>query len=117
MVMLEFCATMPRERPATWVFDVWVSEKWSRFLIFDPDVCSSHAACPGLCSQRSCFSALGSQTPGRSSPPPGYVPERQQRIARQGSYTSINSEGEFIPETSEQCVSMVAGECYWGGII
>uniref|UniRef100_A0A669B2E0 Mitogen-activated protein kinase kinase kinase 3 n=1 Tax=Oreochromis niloticus TaxID=8128 RepID=A0A669B2E0_ORENI len=42
---------------------------------------------------------------GRSSPPPGYVPERQQRIARQGSYTSINSEGEFIPETSDQCVN------------
>uniref|UniRef100_A0A8C7X9T6 Mitogen-activated protein kinase kinase kinase 3 n=1 Tax=Oryzias sinensis TaxID=183150 RepID=A0A8C7X9T6_9TELE len=46
----------------------------------------------------------GSQNTGRSSPPPGYVPERQQRIARQGSYTSINSEGEFIPETSDQCV-------------
>lgn len=47
----------------------------------------------------------GSQNAGRSSPPPGYVPDRQQRIARQGSYTSINSEGEFIPETSDQCVS------------
>lgn len=47
----------------------------------------------------------GSQSTGRSSPPPGYVPEHQQRIARQGSYTSINSEGEFIPETSDQCVS------------
>ncbi|PKU33925.1 mitogen-activated protein kinase kinase kinase 3 isoform x2 [Limosa lapponica baueri] len=47
---------------------------------------------------------VGSQNTGRSSPPPGYVPERQQRIARQGSYTSINSEGEFIPETNEQCV-------------
>lgn len=50
-------------------------------------------------------SVPGSQNAGRSSPPPGYVPERQQRIARQGSYTSINSEGEFIPETSDQCVS------------
>lgn len=49
----------------------------------------------------------GSQNTGRSSPPPGYVPERQQRIARQGSYTSINSEGEFIPETSDQCVSLL----------
>uniref|UniRef100_A0AAQ6A6U4 Mitogen-activated protein kinase kinase kinase 3 n=1 Tax=Amphiprion ocellaris TaxID=80972 RepID=A0AAQ6A6U4_AMPOC len=49
--------------------------------------------------------STGSQNTGRSSPPPGYVPERQQRIARQGSYTSINSEGEFIPETSDQCVS------------
>lgn len=61
----------------------------------------------GCPRQGSCFCALGSQNPGRSSPPPGYVPERQQRIARQGSYTSINSEGEFIPETSEQCVSIV----------
>ncbi|XP_024127293.1 mitogen-activated protein kinase kinase kinase 3 isoform X2 [Oryzias melastigma] len=48
--------------------------------------------------------STGSQNTGRSSPPPGYVPERQQRIARQGSYTSINSEGEFIPETSDQCM-------------
>ncbi|XP_034046465.1 mitogen-activated protein kinase kinase kinase 3 [Thalassophryne amazonica] len=61
----------------------------------------------------------GSQNVGRSSPPPGYVPERQQRIARQGSYTSINSEGEFIPETSDQCVldpwssaeNSVSGSC------
>uniref|UniRef100_A0A669BE99 Mitogen-activated protein kinase kinase kinase 3 n=1 Tax=Oreochromis niloticus TaxID=8128 RepID=A0A669BE99_ORENI len=50
--------------------------------------------------------STGSQNTGRSSPPPGYVPERQQRIARQGSYTSINSEGEFIPETSDQCFIM-----------
>uniref|UniRef100_A0A4W3HQ90 Mitogen-activated protein kinase kinase kinase 3 n=1 Tax=Callorhinchus milii TaxID=7868 RepID=A0A4W3HQ90_CALMI len=49
--------------------------------------------------------SVGSQNTGRSSPPPGYVPERQQRIARQGSYTSIHSEGEFIPESMEQCVS------------
>ncbi|XP_051905256.1 mitogen-activated protein kinase kinase kinase 3 [Hippocampus zosterae] len=63
--------------------------------------------------------STGSQNAGRSSPPPGYVPERQQRIARQGSYTSINSEGEFIPETSEQCVldpwssaeNSVSGSC------
>ncbi|XP_030324646.1 mitogen-activated protein kinase kinase kinase 3, partial [Calypte anna] len=61
----------------------------------------------------------GSQNTGRSSPPPGYVPERQQRIARQGSYTSINSEGEFIPETNEQCMldplssaeNSVSGSC------
>uniref|UniRef100_A0A670J5X5 Mitogen-activated protein kinase kinase kinase 3 n=1 Tax=Podarcis muralis TaxID=64176 RepID=A0A670J5X5_PODMU len=52
---------------------------------------------------RSRHLSISSQTTGRSSPPPGYVPERQQRIARQGSYTSINSEGEFIPETNEQC--------------
>ncbi|RMB94761.1 hypothetical protein DUI87_28740 [Hirundo rustica rustica] len=62
---------------------------------------------------------VGSQNTGRSSPPPGYVPERQQRIARQGSYTSIHSEGEFIPETSEQCMldplssaeNSVSGSC------
>ncbi|ETE71147.1 Mitogen-activated protein kinase kinase kinase 3 [Ophiophagus hannah] len=51
---------------------------------------------------RSRHLSISSQNTGRSSPPPGYVPERQQRIARQGSYTSINSEGEFIPETNEQ---------------
>ncbi|XP_053715633.1 mitogen-activated protein kinase kinase kinase 22 isoform X4 [Synchiropus splendidus] len=39
---------------------------------------------------------------GRTSPPPGSVPEEQQQIARQGSYTSIHSEGEFIPETLDQ---------------
>ncbi|XP_071967176.1 mitogen-activated protein kinase kinase kinase 3 [Engystomops pustulosus] len=53
---------------------------------------------------RSRHLSVSSQNAGRSSPPPGYVPERQQRIARQGSYTSINSEGEFIPETSDQCM-------------
>ncbi|XP_042329058.1 mitogen-activated protein kinase kinase kinase 3 isoform X1 [Sceloporus undulatus] len=53
---------------------------------------------------RSRHLSISSQNTGRSSPPPGYVPERQQRIARQGSYTSINSEGEFIPETSDQCM-------------
>lgn len=63
--------------------------------------------------------STGSQNTGRSSPPPGYVPECQQRIARQGSYTSVNSEGEFIPETSEQSVldpwnsteNSVSGSC------
>ncbi|XP_078501188.1 mitogen-activated protein kinase kinase kinase 3 isoform X3 [Lissotriton helveticus] len=53
---------------------------------------------------RSRHLSVSSQNTGRSSPPPGYVPERQQRMARQGSYTSISSEGEFIPESSEQCV-------------
>ncbi|XP_036375210.1 mitogen-activated protein kinase kinase kinase 3-like [Megalops cyprinoides] len=43
--------------------------------------------------------STGSLHTGRSSPPPGSVPEEQQQIARQGSYTSIHSEGEFIPET------------------
>ncbi|KAM8795198.1 mitogen-activated protein kinase kinase kinase 3 [Eudromia elegans] len=68
---------------------------------------------------RSRHLSVSSQNTGRSSPPPGYVPERQQRIARQGSYTSINSEGEFIPETNEQCMldplssaeNSVSGSC------
>nr|XP_020651774.1 mitogen-activated protein kinase kinase kinase 3 isoform X2 [Pogona vitticeps] len=68
---------------------------------------------------RSRHLSINSQNTGRSSPPPGYVPERQQRIARQGSYTSINSEGEFIPETSDQCMldplssaeNSVSGSC------
>ncbi|XP_030625457.1 mitogen-activated protein kinase kinase kinase 22 [Chanos chanos] len=43
--------------------------------------------------------STGSLHTGRTSPPPGSVPDEQQQIARQGSYTSIHSEGEFIPET------------------
>ncbi|XP_041923503.1 mitogen-activated protein kinase kinase kinase 22 [Alosa sapidissima] len=46
--------------------------------------------------------STGSLHTGRTSPPPGSVPEEQQQIARQGSYTSIHSEGEFIPEIHEQ---------------
>ncbi|CAL8294141.1 unnamed protein product [Lota lota] len=46
--------------------------------------------------------STGSLHTGRTSPPPGSVPEEQQQIARQGSCTSIHSEGEFIPETLEQ---------------
>ncbi|XP_059830540.1 mitogen-activated protein kinase kinase kinase 22 isoform X1 [Hypanus sabinus] len=46
--------------------------------------------------------STGSLHTGRSSPPPGSVPDGQQQFARQGSYTSIHSEGEFIPETLEQ---------------
>ncbi|XP_043923144.1 mitogen-activated protein kinase kinase kinase 3-like [Protopterus annectens] len=46
--------------------------------------------------------STGSLCTGRSSPPPGSVPDGQQQIARQGSYTSIHSEGEFIPETPDQ---------------
>uniref|UniRef100_A0A3B5LMQ3 Mitogen-activated protein kinase kinase kinase 22 n=1 Tax=Xiphophorus couchianus TaxID=32473 RepID=A0A3B5LMQ3_9TELE len=49
--------------------------------------------------------STGSLHTGRTSPPPGSVPEEQQQIARQGSYTSIHSEGEFIPETPDQNVS------------
>uniref|UniRef100_A0A8C7XRA8 Mitogen-activated protein kinase kinase kinase 22 n=1 Tax=Oryzias sinensis TaxID=183150 RepID=A0A8C7XRA8_9TELE len=46
--------------------------------------------------------STGSMHTGRTSPPPGSVPEEQQQIARQGSYTSIHSEGEFIPENPDQ---------------
>ncbi|NXT20412.1 M3K3 kinase, partial [Syrrhaptes paradoxus] len=53
-------------------------------------------------SERTRKHSTGSLHTGRSSPPPGSVPEEQQQIARQGSYTSINSEGEFIPETMDQ---------------
>ncbi|NXP25653.1 M3K3 kinase, partial [Scytalopus superciliaris] len=53
-------------------------------------------------SERTRKFSTGSLHTGRSSPPPGSVPEEQQQIARQGSYTSINSEGEFIPETMDQ---------------
>ncbi|XP_010884838.1 mitogen-activated protein kinase kinase kinase 2 isoform X2 [Esox lucius] len=38
----------------------------------------------------------------RSSPPPGYIPDALQQVARNGSFTSINSEGEFIPESMDQ---------------
>uniref|UniRef100_A0A8C5DP83 Mitogen-activated protein kinase kinase kinase 3-like n=1 Tax=Gouania willdenowi TaxID=441366 RepID=A0A8C5DP83_GOUWI len=48
--------------------------------------------------------STGSLHTGRTSPPPGSVPEEQQQIARQGSYTSIHSEGEFIPEAPDQSV-------------
>ncbi|XP_053323573.1 mitogen-activated protein kinase kinase kinase 3-like isoform X2 [Spea bombifrons] len=49
--------------------------------------------------------STGSLHTGRSSPPPGSVPEEQQQIARQGSYTSIHSEGEFIPEGLDPFIS------------
>lgn len=59
-----------------------------------------------MCLRPSAFHhLLGSLHTGRTSPPPGSVPEEQQQIARQGSYTSIHSEGEFIPETLDQNVS------------
>uniref|UniRef100_A0A8C1EN03 Mitogen-activated protein kinase kinase kinase 2 n=1 Tax=Cyprinus carpio carpio TaxID=630221 RepID=A0A8C1EN03_CYPCA len=43
-----------------------------------------------------------SQSTDRSSPPPGYIPDALQQVARNGSFTSINSEGEFIPESMDQ---------------
>ncbi|XP_018091143.1 mitogen-activated protein kinase kinase kinase 2 isoform X2 [Xenopus laevis] len=44
----------------------------------------------------------GSQTRDSSSPPPGYIPEDLHQVVRNGSFTSINSEGEFIPESMDQ---------------
>uniref|UniRef100_A0A8C5FZY5 Mitogen-activated protein kinase kinase kinase 2 n=1 Tax=Gouania willdenowi TaxID=441366 RepID=A0A8C5FZY5_GOUWI len=46
----------------------------------------------------------GSHSTDRSSPPPGYIPDALQQVARNGSFTSINSEGEFIPESMDQVV-------------
>lgn len=47
-------------------------------------------------------STSGSHSTDRSSPPPGYIPDALQQVARNGSFTSINSEGEFIPESMDQ---------------
>ncbi|KAG8573277.1 hypothetical protein GDO81_012342 [Engystomops pustulosus] len=49
--------------------------------------------------------STGSIHTGRSSPPPGSVPDEQQQIARHKSITSINSEGEFIPEFVDPFIS------------
>ncbi|KFP30333.1 Mitogen-activated protein kinase kinase kinase 2, partial [Colius striatus] len=48
------------------------------------------------------FLLKGSNTRDRSSPPPGYIPDELHQVARNGSFTSINSEGEFIPESMDQ---------------
>ncbi|XP_017695571.1 PREDICTED: mitogen-activated protein kinase kinase kinase 2-like, partial [Lepidothrix coronata] len=48
------------------------------------------------------LSVIGSNTRDRSSPPPGYIPDELHQVARNGSFTSINSEGEFIPESMDQ---------------
>ncbi|KAK1166320.1 mitogen-activated protein kinase kinase kinase 2-like, partial [Acipenser oxyrinchus oxyrinchus] len=45
---------------------------------------------------------IGTHSTDRSLPPPGYVPDAQQQVAHNGSFTSINSEGEFIPESMDQ---------------
>lgn len=45
---------------------------------------------------------IGSHSTDRSSPPPGYIPDALQQVARNGSFTSIYSEGEFIPESMDQ---------------
>ncbi|XP_053327125.1 mitogen-activated protein kinase kinase kinase 2 [Spea bombifrons] len=51
--------------------------------------------------ERTCNIA-GTQTRDRSSPPPGYIPDELHQAVRNGSFTSINSEGEFIPESMDQ---------------
>lgn len=48
------------------------------------------------------FLSKGTNTRDRSSPPPGYIPDELHQVARNGSFTSINSEGEFIPESMDQ---------------
>uniref|UniRef100_H0WZW7 mitogen-activated protein kinase kinase kinase n=1 Tax=Otolemur garnettii TaxID=30611 RepID=H0WZW7_OTOGA len=45
---------------------------------------------------------ISSTSRDRSSPPPGYIPDELHQVARNGSFTSINSEGEFIPESMDQ---------------
>ncbi|XP_004276908.1 mitogen-activated protein kinase kinase kinase 2 isoform X1 [Orcinus orca] len=48
------------------------------------------------------LSIVGPTSRDRSSPPPGYIPDELHQVARNGSFTSINSEGEFIPESMDQ---------------
>ncbi|KAM4626892.1 LOW QUALITY PROTEIN: mitogen-activated protein kinase kinase kinase 2, partial [Discoglossus pictus] len=48
------------------------------------------------------ISVVVPQTRDRSSPPPGYIPDELHQVVRNGSFTSINSEGEFIPESMDQ---------------
>lgn len=52
--------------------------------------------------KKSMLALIGSHSTDRSSPPPGYIPDALQQVARNGSFTSINSEGEFIPESMDQ---------------
>ncbi|XP_006004351.1 mitogen-activated protein kinase kinase kinase 2 [Latimeria chalumnae] len=52
--------------------------------------------------EKSRIPLIGPHSTDRSSPPPGYIPDAQQQVIRNGSYTSINSEGEFIPESMDQ---------------
>uniref|UniRef100_A0A3B4CYQ6 Mitogen-activated protein kinase kinase kinase 2 n=1 Tax=Pygocentrus nattereri TaxID=42514 RepID=A0A3B4CYQ6_PYGNA len=57
----------------------------------------------GLSSElRHVYDRPHSVSTDRSSPPPGYIPDALQQVARNGSFTSINSEGEFIPESMDQ---------------
>ncbi|KFV42949.1 Mitogen-activated protein kinase kinase kinase 2, partial [Tyto alba] len=56
----------------------------------------------GVADRKRRLSVIGSNTRDRSSPPPGYIPDELHQVARNGSFTSINSEGEFIPESMDQ---------------
>lgn len=56
--------------------------------------------------KKSMLALIGSHSTDRSSPPPGYIPDALQQVARNGSFTSINSEGEFIPESMDQVPSL-----------
>lgn len=56
----------------------------------------------GVADKKSMLGLIGSHSTDRSSPPPGYIPDALQQVARNGSFTSINSEGEFIPESMDQ---------------
>ncbi|XP_025065907.1 mitogen-activated protein kinase kinase kinase 2 isoform X3 [Alligator sinensis] len=56
----------------------------------------------GVTERKSKLPVIGSNTRDRSSPPPGYIPDELHQVARNGSFTSINSEGEFIPESMDQ---------------
>nr|XP_032620356.1 mitogen-activated protein kinase kinase kinase 2-like isoform X1 [Chelonoidis abingdonii] len=56
----------------------------------------------GVAESKNRLSVIGSNTRDRSSPPPGYIPDELHQVVRNGSFTSINSEGEFIPESMDQ---------------
>lgn len=63
----------------------------------------------GVADKKSMLGLIGSHSTDRSSPPPGYIPDALQQVARNGSFTSINSEGEFIPESMDQVMSKRQG--------
>ncbi|XP_056450116.1 mitogen-activated protein kinase kinase kinase 2 [Gadus chalcogrammus] len=52
--------------------------------------------------RKSLMGLKDSHSTDRASPPPGYIPDALQQFTRNGSFTSINSEGEFIPESMDQ---------------
>lgn len=63
----------------------------------------------GVADKKSMLGLISSHSTDRSSPPPGYIPDALQQVARNGSFTSINSEGEFIPESMDQVMSRRQG--------